>query len=214
MTAPIESYALIGNCYTAALVGLDGSIDWLCLPTFASGACFASLLGTPENGRWQLAPAEPYTAARTYRGDTMVLETTFTTAAGGVATVVDFMPRPGDGDGTAVNLVRLVRAVKGTVPFRSDVAFRFDYGHVKPWVQQYDGGVRATAGPDAVIFRTPVPLHGEDFRTVGDFTVTAGGADVTFVLTYFASHLPPPPEPDVAAMERDTERFWADWAGR
>ena len=217
--APIESYALIGNCYTAALVGLDGSVDWLCLPNFGSGACFAALLGTPENGRWQIAPTGPYTAERRYRGDTMILETTFTTADGGRATVVDFMPRPDAEDETAaVNLVRIVRPVAGTVTLRSDVAFRFDYGRVKPWVQRYEGGIRATAGPDAVVLRTLVPLHGEEFRTVGDVTVSAGdgegSGDVTFVLTYFASHRPPPPEPDVAQMERDCERFWSGWSAR
>ncbi len=165
MSAHIETYAMVGNCFTAALVGLDGSVDWLCLPNFGSGACFAALLGTPENGRWQVAPAGPYTAARRYRGDTMILETTFTTAEAGVATVVDFMPRPDDGDLSRVNLVRIVRPVTGTVSLRSDVAFRFDYGHVKPWVQRYEGGVRAVAGPDAVVLRTLVPLHGEGFRT-------------------------------------------------
>ena len=214
MSAPIESYAMLGNCFTAALVGLDGSVDWLCLPNFGSGACFAALLGTPENGRWQIAPTGPYTAARRYRGDTMILQTTFTTADGGVATVVDFMPRPDDGDLSNVNLVRIVRGVKGTVSLRSDVAFRFDYGHVMPWVQQCEGGIRATAGPDSVVLRTPVPLRGEDFRTRGDVTVSAGGADVTFVLTYFASHLPPPPEPDVGQMERDCEKFWNDWSAQ
>ena len=125
-----------------------------------------------------------------------------------------FLPRPDDGDPSNVNLVRIVRAVRGTVSLRSEIALRFDYGHVKPWVQKCEGGARATAGPDAVVLRTAVPLRGEGFRTVGDVTVTAGGPDVTFVLTYFASHLPPPPEPDVAQMERDTERFWAEWAGR
>ena len=118
LTAPIESYALIGNCYTAALVGLDGSIDWLCLPDFGSAACFAALLGTPDNGRWQIAPVGPHTAARRYRGDTMVLETMFTTPDGGSAVVVDFMPR-GRGGG-AVDLVRIVRPIKGTVTLRTD----------------------------------------------------------------------------------------------
>ena len=205
---------MLGNCHTAALVSLEGSVDWLCLPNFGSGACFAALLGTPENGRWQIAPAGPYTSARRYRGDTMILETTFTTADGGVATVVDFMPRPDDGDRPCVNLVRVVRPVTGTVAFRSDVTFRFDYGHIRPWVQRYEGGIRATAGPDAVVLRTLVPLYGAGFSTLGDFAVTAGDDDTTFVLTYFASHLPPPPEPDVVQMERDCDRFWSDWSAR
>jgi GH15 family glucan-1,4-alpha-glucosidase len=217
MSKPIESYALIGNCRTAALVGLDGSIDWLCLPHFGSGACFAALLGTDENGRWLLAPTASHTSKRQYRGDTMILETEFTTVDGGVATVVDFMPRPDDGDGTTVTLVRTIRPVRGSVAFRSDVTFRFDYGHEKPWVQKYDGGIRAVAGPDAVVFRSTVPLHGEDFRTVGDVTVSAGllgSGDVSFVLSYFPSHLACPDEPDPKRMERDTEKLWTKWAGR
>jgi GH15 family glucan-1,4-alpha-glucosidase len=214
VSKPIESYALIGNCYTAALVGLDGSIDWLCLPHFASGACFAALLGTPENGNWQIAPVGPYTAQRRYRGDTMILETTFTTPDGNAATVVDFLPRPNEDEGAAVDLVRIVRPVRGTVTLRSDVAFRFDYGHVRPWVQQYQGGIKAVAGPDAVVLRTPVVLRGENFRTLGEVTVTEGGGDQAFVLTYFASHLPPPPEVDPVQMEAAAEHFWTEWAGR
>ena len=214
MSNDIESYAMIGNCYSAALVGRDGSIDWLCLPTFADGACFAALLGTAENGNWRVAPVGDATATRRYRQDTMVLETEFTTAAGGVARVVDFMPRAANEDAGTVDLVRIVRGVKGTVSFRSDVAFRFDYGRTKPWVQKYDGGIRATAGPDAVVLRTAVPLRGEDYRTVGDFDVTAGGADVSFVLTHFASHRNVPSDRDPARLERQTVAFWAGWAAR
>ncbi len=213
MSANIETYALIGNCHTAALVGSDGSIDWLCLPNFGSGACFAALLGTPDHGRWLLAPAGPFTVARRYRPDTMILETDFTTSTGTVR-VVDFMPRPGGTPQVTVDVVRIVRPVRGTVTLRMDVAFRFDYGHVKPWVQKYDGGVRAIAGPDAVVLRTQVGLRGEGFRTVADFTVGEGDGDTPFVLTYFASHLPPPPDPDPARMERETAAFWSDWSGK
>ena len=211
MSADLETYALIGNCRTAALVGLDGSIDWLCLPHFASGACFAALLGDVDNGRWQIAPIGPSTVRRQYRPNTMILETTFTTPTG-VVTIVDFMPRPGDGDGAPIEVVRIVRGVSGTVTVRSDLTVRFDYGQVKPWVQKIDGGIRGSAGPDAIVLRTEVPMRGENYHSLGEATVSAG-KEVNFILTYYASHLPTPEKSDVVALEKEAERFWTGWAG-
>ena len=166
----IEDYALIGDCQTAALVGQDGSIDWLCLPRFDSGACFAALLGTPDNGRWLIAPRVDVTAVRRqYRDDTLVLETEFETADGVVA-VIDFMPSR-DQD---PNLVRIVEGRRGTVRMRSELVVRFDYGSIVPWVRRNDCGISAIAGPDAVTLLTPVPLRGEDLTTVAEFDVEAG----------------------------------------
>ena len=211
MSAPLESYAMIGNCFTAALVGLDGSIDWLCMPNFASGAIFASLLGNNENGRWQIAPAGPYTSKRKYRGDTMILETEFTTDDG-VVTVIDFMPRVhGGSDCASVDVIRLVRADRGQVPMRMEAVFRFDYGHIVPWVQKHDHGVKAVAGPDAVLLHTPVELHGEHFRTASDFVVEEGKT-IPFVLTWFASHLNTPAERDPQKLLKETEIFWTGWS--
>src|SRR5687768_4168623 len=171
MPSLIEDYALIGDCETAALVARDGSIDWLCWPRFDSGACFAALLGGPEHGRWQVAPVEPVLGvSRRYRGDSTILETTFTTADGEV-TVVDFMPLRGQ----ASDLVRLVVCRRGQVAMRSELVVRFDYGSVVPWVTRLDDGtLRAIAGPDMVVLRTDVPVHGEGLTTVGTFTVAAG----------------------------------------
>ena len=162
MSNRIENYAMIGNGRSAALVGVDGSIDWLCLPTFSDAACFAALLGSYENGCWAIAPVGDFRAARRYRGDTMVLETTFTTADGSVATLVDFMPRPPVGDDCPpINLVRIVRGVNGTVRLRSDLALRFDYGKSHPWVRHVDPTtVTATAGSEAIVIRAGVPLRG------------------------------------------------------
>ena len=178
MPARIEDYALIGNCKTAALVARDGSIDWLCWPRFDSAACFAALLGTAENGRWQIAPADPSARShRHYRSGTLVLETVFETADGEAA-LVDFMPR----EGTSA-LVRLVVGRRGHIDFRTELVIRFDYGTSVPWVSRVpDGGISAVAGPEMLTLHTPVPLQGEDFRTVGMFSVTAGQT-VPFVLT-------------------------------
>ncbi|HEY1186113.1 MAG TPA: trehalase-like domain-containing protein, partial [Gemmata sp.] len=154
----IEDYALIGDCQTAALVGNDGSIDWLCLPRFDSDACFAALLGGPENGRWRIAPrATVRTVRRRYRGPTLVLETEFETAEGTVA-VTDFMPvREREPD-----VVRIVEGRRGVVPMRMELTARFDYGSVVPWVRRTADGLSAIAGPSALRVRTAVPMHGED----------------------------------------------------
>src|SRR5262249_34029625 len=167
MSSRIEDYAIIGDCQTAALVSRDGSIDWLCFPRFDSPACFAALLGTPDNGRWLLAPNEEIRECRRhYREDTLILETDYTTE-NGEATVIDFMPirteRP--------DLVRTVVGKRGQVAMRTELVIRFDYGSLIPWVRKEDHGIVAIAGPDKLHVRSDVPLHGENFKTVSEFTV-------------------------------------------
>lgn len=209
----IEDYAAIGDCETMALVSRDASIDWLCWPRFDSGACFAALLGTPEHGRWLLAPAEKATSSRRYRDDTLILETSFTTPSGEVV-ITDFMPPRSQSS----DVVRQVRGVRGHVAMRMDLAIRFDYGSIMPWVTQRRADrlgtdfneLTAIAGPDELTLRTRAPLRGEDGRTVSDFAVSAGET-MTFVLTYSASHLPPPAVIDVDLALAQTERFWRDW---
>ncbi|MGF6229327.1 GH15 family glucan-1,4-alpha-glucosidase [Inquilinus ginsengisoli] len=206
----IEDYAIIGNCRTTALVGRDGSIDWLCLPRFDSDAVFARLLGDTENGHWQIAP-ESHTAARTrrrYRDNTLVLETEFETEAGTVA-LIDFMPFPHRED--EISIVRLVEGRSGSVPMRMEAAFRFDYGRIVPWVRHRPDGIVAIAGPDALRFRSPIPLHGESMKTVGDFTVEAGDR-LPFILTWYPSHLPEPGGIDPFRSLTDTETWWHGWA--
>jgi GH15 family glucan-1,4-alpha-glucosidase len=176
----IEDYALIGDCVSAALVGRNGSIDWLCWPRFDSGACFAALLGKPEHGRWLIAPAgTDVRAQRRYQDGSLILVTLFETDEGAVE-LVDFMPPR-----THVpDLVRLVRGLRGRVAMCTEFILRFDYGAVVPWAERLpEGGVSAIGGPERVVLRTPVPLHGEDLRTVGDFTVGAGET-IPFVLSY------------------------------
>ena len=211
MALRIEDYAIIGNMHTAALVGSDGSIDWLCMPRFDSAACFAALLGIPENGRWLIAPRDqPYQTSRRYRGDTLVLETEFR-CAGGTAAVIDFMPiaeRVGK-----VDLVRVVEGRAGRVPMRTEAILRFDYGRTVPWVRRRSYGLRAIAGPDAVQLRSPIELRGEDFRTVGEFDV-AEGQSVAFVMTRYASHLGEPRGQDPAKLLRETEAWWQRWSAR
>ncbi len=207
MAARIEDYALIGDCHTAALVSLDGSIDWLCFPRFDSGACFAALLGTPDNGRWRIAPVGDVTRrSRRYVGDTLVLETTFETASGAV-TVTDCMPvRTGEPD-----LVRLVRGTRGTVRMRTEFVVRFDYGSITPWVQRDTHGVRAIGGPDAIGLHTPVRLHGEGWTTVGEFDVREGD-QVPFVLHWHRSHDGASISIDAAAAVAATVDWWEEWA--
>ena len=211
MPSRIEDYGLIGDCETAALVSRDGSIDWLCLPRFDSAACFAALLGTPDNGRWQIAPADPSSRiTRQYRDDTLILETTFETEQG-VATIIDFMPLF---DGTS-DLVRLVVGQHGRLDFRTDLVIRFDCGISVPWVNQLDdeGGLQAVAGPDMLVLRTPVPLRGDDLRTVGEFSVAAGET-VPFVLSHGPSHRPRPNTVDPQLALAQTETVWREWSAR
>jgi GH15 family glucan-1,4-alpha-glucosidase len=210
MAARIEDYALIGDCETAALVAKDGSIDWLCWPRFDSAACFAALLGTPENGRWQIAPAEGQARiTRRYRPGTLIVESEIV-ASTGRALLIDFMPPRG----AASQLIRMVMGVTGTVAFRTELILRFDYGASVPWVTRSDtGDLRAIAGPDLVLLRTPASLRGEDLTTVGEFTVKAGET-LPFVLLYSPSHLTPPEPEDAERALRRTDAFWRDWSGR
>ena len=209
MALPIEHYAMIGDCKTAALVGRDGSIDWLCWPRFDSPACFAALLGTSENGRWLIAPeGSPVAVNRKYRPGTLILETEFQTATGRAA-IIDFMP-PGDG----CILVRIVEGRSGQVAFRTEFVVRFNYGATVPWVSRLaDGAINAIAGPERLLLRTPATLHGQDLRTVGQFTVGAGEA-IPFVLSCGASFQDPRPAIDpFDALER-TEKDWRQWSDR
>ena len=210
MSSRIEDYALIGDCETAALVGRDGSIDWLCLPRFDSDACFAGLLGTPEHGRWLIAPQEGTARiTRQYRPNTLILETRFETPEG-VVTLVDFMPRQNIGS----SVVRLVIGERGRVAMRTELAIRFGYGTTVPWMARLDGGTRrAIAGPDMVLLRTRAPLRGEDFKTVGEFTVDPGET-MSFTLTYLPSHLSVPAAADPLDQLGETEKFWQDWSAK
>ncbi|MDE2376492.1 glycoside hydrolase family 15 protein [Bradyrhizobium sp.] len=207
----IEDYALIGDCETAALVGRDGSIDWLCWPAFDSDACFAAILGTNRNGRWLIGPRGDITAAsRRYLGDTLILETRFETEGGAVA-LIDFMPPRGQ----ASDVVRLVRGVEGRVKLRMELVIRFGFGVAIPWVRRTEdrSAVLAICGQDMTVLRTPVETRGEDLTTVAEFEVNAGET-IPFVLTYGPSHLPPPKPIDPEAALRETEAFWKDWSGR
>ena len=208
MASRIEDYALVGDCKSAALVGLDGSIDWLCWPRFDSAACFAALLGAPENGRWLIAPTgAPIAVRRRYRPGTMILETEFQTD-GGRAAIVDFMP-PGEGE----DLVRIVAGRSGRVDFRTEYLARFNYGATVPWVSRlFDGAISAVAGPERLILRSQIALRGEDLKTVGEFTVDENES-VAFVLSYCASvHAPRAIDP-FESLER-AETFWKEWSGR
>jgi GH15 family glucan-1,4-alpha-glucosidase len=208
-SAPIEDYALIGDCETAALVSRSGSIDWLCFPRFDSPACFAALLGGPEHGRWLLAPAgEPRAVRRHYREGTLVLETEFETAEGVVA-VIDCMPVRGD----VPDVFRVVEGRRGRVPMRTELTIRFDYGSLIPWVRRTDDGLVAIGGAGLIRVRTPVPLRGEDLHTVGEFTVSPGER-VPFTLEWQRSYRPSPGGEDVERGIAATERWWREWSER
>jgi GH15 family glucan-1,4-alpha-glucosidase len=210
MPLRIEDYAMIGDCHSAALVGRDGSIDWLCWPRFDSPACFAALLGTPENGRWLVAPLEPSAKVRRrYRPDTLVLETEFQTETG-TAAVVDFMPAT---DGQA-DLVRIVFGRSGQVRFYTELVLRFGYGAVVPWVNRADDGtIHAIAGPERVVLHAPVALYGEDLKTVGEFTVSAG-QNVPFVLSHGPSFENPVGPIDPFKELETTTEFWRQSCSR
>ncbi len=179
MAGKIEDYALIGDCESAALVNRNGSIDWLCWPDFSSEACFASLLGTDDHGYWKIAPCDDeWKTTRGYRDHTLILETTFEHAQGSFR-LIDFMPiREKFSD-----VVRFVEGVRGKVDVRMELALRFDYGRAVPWVTRIDDGVRAVAGPNLTVLHASIPVHGEDLKTVADFTVNKGDR-VWFTLTY------------------------------
>ncbi len=205
----IEDLALIGDTQTAALVDRDGSIDWLCLPRFDSRACFASLLGTEEHGRFRLAPAAAgVEVERRYRAETLILETDFHTDEGSIR-LIDLMPiraeRPA--------LVRVVVGLRGRTTVQMDLAIRFDYGSIVPWVRRIDDALVAIGGPDALCLRTPAELHGRGFRTASEFVVEEGER-IPFVLEWFPSFEDPPPALDADEKEAETERWWTEWSGR
>jgi GH15 family glucan-1,4-alpha-glucosidase len=198
---------LIGDCETAALVGRNGSIDWLCWPAFDSDACFTALLGTHKHGRWLITPAEEIVkSSRRYWDNTLILETRFETANGVVA-LIDFMPPRGN----ASDVVRLVRGVRGRVKLRMELVIRFGFGTDIPWVKRTDdGALLAICGQDMTVLRTPAETRGEDMTTVADFAV-GEGETIPFVLTYGPSHLPLPGPINPAHALQDTEDFWTDW---
>jgi GH15 family glucan-1,4-alpha-glucosidase len=205
----IEDYALIGNCHTAALVARDGSIDWLCLPRFDSGACFAALLGTPEHGRWLLGAASPAVrVSRRYRPGTLTLETILETDSAGAA-VIDFMPIRTD----APRLIRIVEGRRGRIPMRLELVIRFDYGSIVPWVRRVEGGISAISGPDRLRLRCGVDLKGVDFRTVAEFEISAGQREA-FDLAWHPAHRPDPPEIGALQALEETEEWWREWSGR
>ena len=207
----IEDYGVIGNMLSAALVGYDGSIDWLCLPRFDSPACFAALLGDADNGRWRIAPTGKVIArSRRYLPDTPVLETRFETATGAV-TLTDFLPLSDDED--KIDLVRIVTGIEGEVELEMELTLRFEYGKAVPWVRRRDYGLSAISGPDAVELHTHLALHGEDMRTHARFTV-AKGDSVPLTLSYHRSHRPPHFVADHHESLDRTKSWWHEWVKR
>jgi GH15 family glucan-1,4-alpha-glucosidase len=210
----IEDYALIGNGQSAALVGRDGSIDWLCLPRFDSPACFSALLGRPEHGRWIIAPVGQVAAVRRrYREDTLVLETEFESETG-VVRLVDCMPSWSDEcDSERSALIRVVEGVKGRVSMHLEWVVRFDYGSIVPWVRRAHGGLVATAGADSLILYSPVATRGRDLTTVADFEVQEGQT-LPFAVAYFPSHRSPPLPVEAHVAVARTTAHWRSWTAR
>ena len=206
----IEDYGLIGDLQTAALVGRDGSVDWLCLPRFDSPSCFSALLGDEGHGRWLLAPVGEVTGtSRRYRPGTLVLETEFETADGAVR-VTDFMPRRG---GRAPQLMRIVAGLRGRVPMRMELAMRPDYGSVVPWVEPVVDGVLVQSGPDAFHLSTPLELAVDRNATTAAFAAVEG-ARQHFALSWYRSYAEAPPVEDADSALARTDAFWREWSGR
>ncbi|HQT78741.1 MAG: glucoamylase [Rhodospirillales bacterium 20-64-7] len=208
MTAPLEDYAMIGDRHTAALVGRNGSIDWLCWPRFDSDACFAALLGTAANGRWLIGPDQPARVTRRYQTDTLVLETDFETADSAVR-IIDFMPCRDTG--TAV--VRIVEGLRGQTAMQLDLRLRFDYGKIPPWTETTADGFRARIGPDQIVLRGPVPCQARHGGADAAFIVSAGQR-LVFTLQYGDACRDAPAPLDVPGALADTQRDWRDWIGR
>jgi GH15 family glucan-1,4-alpha-glucosidase len=210
MVQKIEDYALLSDCQTAALIGRDLSVDWLCFPRFDSPACFANLLGTSENGRWVITCDDPGAAiTRSYRGHTMILDTTIKTASG-VAIVTDFMPANVKGS----HLVRLVRGISGSVKLHTELIIRFEYGSAVPWVRRFaDGSLHAVAGPDRLVLRTPVRLHPKGRTHIGEF-IASEGETTDFTLSYGISYEEEPKAIDPYLALEQTERSWTAWSQR
>lgn len=202
----IEDYAVIGDTHTLAVVGCNSSIDWLCLPRFDSGACFAALIGGPEHGHWSLAPSEQIRqTTRRYRQDTLVLESEFRTE-NGVVRLVDFMPIRDEWP----HVIRILEGVDGAIPIHVELVIRFDYGKVIPWVRTIDGRLCAVAGPNALLLSCPVKVRGEGLTSVADFVVQKGQR-VPFVLTWYPSHLMAPPQREPLRALAETEDWWRNW---
>jgi len=211
MQAKLEDYAVIGNGYSAALVNRNATIDWLCWPRFDSDACFAALIGTADNGYWQIAPAQnDAKTSRRYQHDTLILETSFETETGCVC-VTDFMPWAGE----YPELIRIVRGVSGSVAMNMELVLRFGYGYSMPWVTRLaDGcGIKAVVGPDQIILRTNVELKNADMRTTAEFTANAGD-EICFLLQYSPAFFPPPAAIDATAALSATAKAWCDWSSK
>ena len=209
MPSPIEDYAIVADCRSTGLVAKDGSIDWLCLPRVDSDACFAALLGSPDNGRWQIAPAGGVRRVRRrYRQRTLILETEFETEDGSV-TLIDLMPISGQG----TDVARIVVGNRGRVPMRMELIIRFGYGSIVPWVRAIEGGIEAIGGPEVLRLVTPVATHGEGLTTVASFSV-AEGERVPFVLTWAPSYVPDPGHVDAEQALAESESGWKEWSAR
>jgi len=209
MSRPIEDYALLGDGQTAALLSRDGSIDWLCWPRFDGDACFAALLGTPENGCWSLSPVGRIEGqTRRYQDDTLIMETDFELGDGAVR-ITDFMPV----GHVPSSVVRIVTGLRGTVQMRTSLRLRFNFGSVSPWIERIDGAIEACIGPDKVVLRADLELDIGNGSAQAFFAVNAGES-ATFVMSYGPAHKPPPPPIDAYAALRSTQEFWRNWISR